>query len=93
MKVVVDVPESMYKYYTTHIGSGELKVEEDILGRLLNNGIVLPKGHGKLIDADEEIKCAKKWIDHPDKYISQRNKDFIYYLETTEAVIPADNEE
>lgn len=92
MEVVINIPDSMYEYYKTHIDSGELKVEEDILGRLLNNGKVLPKGHGRLIDADKEIKCARKWIEHPNQYISQRNKDFIYYLEKTEAVIEADKE-
>ena len=66
--------------------------ERNILIRTIGNGTPLPKGHGRLVDADEEIKYARKWIKHPNQYISQRNKDFIYYLEKAETVIPADNE-
>lgn len=50
----------------------------------------VPTPHGKLIDADELIRIAEKWIDHPDPYISQRNKDFIYFLKTADAVIEAE---
>lgn len=50
----------------------------------------VPTPHGKLIDADELIRIAKKWIDHPDPYISKRNKDFIYFLEKADAVIEAE---
>lgn len=50
----------------------------------------VPTPHGRLIDADELIRMAKKWVDHPDPYISQRNKDFIYFLEKEDAVIEAE---
>lgn len=85
MKVLIDIPENDYylacKYPNALIAT---------YAHYIKDGTVLPKGHGRLIDADEEIKYARKWIKHPNQYISQRNKDFIYYLEKAETVIPAD---
>lgn len=49
--------------------------------------------HGRLGDLDDIIKRAKKWLDHPDEYISQRNKDMIYILEKEDAIIPASGTE
>ena len=46
--------------------------------------------HGRLIDADEQIKLAKKWIPHPDAYIEKRNADMVYYLEQADTVIEAE---
>ena len=51
--------------------------------------VSVPEPHGRLGDLDDIIKRAKKWIDHPDEYISQRNKDMIYILEREDAIIPA----
>ena len=53
----------------------------------------VPEPHGRLGDLDDIIKRAKKWLDHPDEYISQRNKDMIYILEREDAIIPASEEE
>lgn len=53
----------------------------------------VPEPHGRIGDLDDIIKRAKKWIDHPDEYISQRNKDMIYILEREDAIIPASEEE
>ena len=52
----------------------------------------VPEPHGRLGDLDDIIKRAKKWIDHPDEYINQRNKDMIYILEREDAIIPASEE-
>lgn len=50
----------------------------------------IPTPHGRLIDADEQIKIAKKWIPHPDAYIGKRNADIVYYLEQADTVIEAE---
>lgn len=55
--------------------------------------ISVSEPHGRLGDIDEIIRRLKKWQDHPDKYISQRNKDMIYILEKEDAVIPASGKE
>lgn len=56
MRVVIDIPEEEYEYVWCkgHIGS---------LGNMSNyitNGEPLPKGHGRLIDADALINSIEK---------------------------------
>lgn len=50
----------------------------------------VPTPHGRLIDADEQVKLTKKWIPHPDAYIEKRNADIVYYLEQADTVIEAE---
>jgi len=47
MKIVIDIPE---EYYNLLKGFDDEKCSMDML--LLKNGTPLPKGHGRLIDAD-----------------------------------------
>lgn len=58
MQIVIDIPEQIYKELTeTAIIVTEaypLTIE-----RALTEGIALPKGHGRLVDADELIKDFK----------------------------------
>lgn len=59
MKIVIEIPKSVKQTF-------DKATEEDIygtyydynsfIGRAIKNGTPLPKGHGKLIDADELIK-------------------------------------
>ena len=99
VKLVIEIPEEQYSIILKTITGIREETrrngyaENDVVSigwTAIADGKVLPRGHGRLIDADEEIKCARKWIEHPDKYISQRNKDFIYYLGKAETVIEAD---
>ena len=53
----------------------------------------VPTPHGRLIDADTMTKEIKRWKDHPNKYIRNRNKDFIFYLNNAETVIEAEVKE
>ena len=46
MKIIIDVPEDVYNYIKTH-DTGGVVVDEAI-----KNGTLLPKGHGRLIDAE-----------------------------------------
>ena len=93
MQIVIDIDEKTYndlkkgKIYTSVRDVPQESVDA------IKNGTPLPKGHGGLIDVDDLIKRAKQYIDSPDKYISQRNKDFVYYLELEEVIIPADKAE
>ncbi len=51
MKLVIDIPEDYYKAIK------EIPVEQSTADMLIiRNGTPLPKGHGRLIDADELIK-------------------------------------
>lgn len=91
MKLIIDISEEEYKEVLEDTYSGT--PYENNIFTIIANGKPLPKGHGKLIDVDDLIKRIKKFIDIPDKYISQRNKDFIYILAREEVIIQADKEE
>lgn len=63
MKIVIDIPEEMYKEYvfvTLCRGSG--KTITDNLLKAIKEGTPLPKGHGRLIDADalEKKMCDRE---------------------------------
>lgn len=56
MKVVIDIPEEIYKELKSYYKNitGGLVIHEAIA-----NGTPLPKGHGRLIDADALLSKAK----------------------------------
>lgn len=86
MKLVIDIDEDLYKAIRDC-------AEPQILSHIaIKNGTPLPKGHGRLIDVDDMLRRIKNFIDVPDKYISQRNKDFVYCLEREEVIIQADKD-
>lgn len=95
MELIIKIDDKDYEALNK-VGHNGLDFNDNLEGRVyraIASGTPLPKGHGRLIDADKEIKYARKWIEHPNQYISQRNKDFIYYLEKSETVIEADESE
>lgn len=50
MQIVIDIPDRIYKI----VQNRTLNITDDeILENALKNGTPLPKGHGRLIDADE----------------------------------------
>jgi hypothetical protein len=50
MQIVIDIPEEIYKDI---VKNGFIYDEDnEIVTHVIKNGIPLPKGHGKLIDAD-----------------------------------------
>ncbi|MBR0090589.1 MAG: hypothetical protein IJP92_02705 [Lachnospiraceae bacterium] len=51
MKIVIDIPEELYKAYK---GRPPMLGDEgmDMIAQSIANGTPLPKGHGRLIDAD-----------------------------------------
>lgn len=61
IEVVIKIPKSMKDMCEWHQdGICDLvDIETDILAEAIKNGTVLPKGHGRLIDADELIKELK----------------------------------
>lgn len=71
MQIVIDIPEEEYE---------EIIYSEDCglhtLTRAIANGTPLPKGHGRLIDADEidhymlpsEKQDKKTWFTHSEAY-------------------------
>ena len=59
MEIVINIPEDEYnKICSGHFDTdGYFKMN---LKEAFKNAILLPKGHGRLIDEDEAIKCIKE---------------------------------
>lgn len=58
MKIVIDIPENVYKFVTTEckdVAISETKAPIEYIIRGIIDGIPLPKGHGDLVDADKVI--------------------------------------
>ena len=58
MQIVIDIPDEVYKAYKLDFSLSFLNSDQQSFARgcLINgllNGTPLPKGHGRLIDADE----------------------------------------
>lgn len=51
MKIIIDIPEEAYKVLQSDEGVDWLGAEHIL--QAVANGTPLPKGHGRLIDADE----------------------------------------
>lgn len=77
-----------YMFYVWDVGFGDKPYIRHESCQLIE----VPEPHGRLIDADDMIKRAKKWQDSPDDYIQRRNKDIVYYLEKEDTIIPASEE-
>ena len=62
MQIVIDIPNRIYKI----VQNKTLNImDAEILEKAVKNGTPLPKGHGRLIDADV---LRKKWVfDRADK--------------------------
>lgn len=102
MKIVIDIPKEYYD------GIKDIPVEQSTTDMLIiRTGTPLPKGHGRLIDADELLEAIDTW----DKFgytagrnlirLNQDNKDmyeaYIHFedavncIENMPTIIPANN--
>lgn len=89
MKVVIDIPEEEYEICLSHRESIEnmIRVHKCFsLEYAVINGTPLPKGHGRLIDADATIKEFGEWTDEWDDFA-------IGCLKSADTIIEADKEE
>ena len=66
MKLVIDIPEKKYK----HIISQKLPCQQLPYGLsdIIKNGTLLPKGHGRLIDAGAFGKELHRYTEAPYQY-------------------------
>lgn len=56
MQIVIDIPEKLIELAQTELVMGG---DMPTIANAISNGIVLPKGHGRLIDADAFIKTME----------------------------------
>lgn len=86
MEIVIDIPEDTYKRHKWRVNN-DMCTELDIL---VANGTPLPKGHGRLIDADKlkfyeideiggeynpYLGCSKEQVDQAPTIIKSDKED------------------
>ena len=60
MQIVINIDDNFYKRAMVYKGE-QFPDNDDLLSALItavNNGVPLPKGHGRLVDADEILNHA-----------------------------------
>ena len=67
MKIIIDIPEEEYR----KVQNGRASIS--MMRNTIRNGIPLPKGHGRLIDADV---FEKRLMDARSYYIGEKADDF-----------------
>ena len=90
-KMIIDVPDNMQEMCKLHKeGICDLmNIEVDILAEAVINGIVIPKGHGRLIDADK-LKERYLYMSNDDTAIEGMEYVTKGMIENAEVVIEAD---
>lgn len=85
MQIIIDIDKKVYNEYM-NLATGRIPTYKACdIAWVLKNGIILPKGHGRLIDADAFIKqesCCG--------YIEDMDID--YFKQKTPTIIEADKE-
>lgn len=84
MQIVIDIDEEIYEWCKR---SGYV-AEEDAneVGEAIHNGTPLPKGHGRLIDADE-LKTHKYYDGR-----AHENAVAVAYIDWADTIIEAESE-
>lgn len=79
MKLIIDIPDEVLesKHYCRYFGAWSVKLSETI-----ENGTPLPKGHGRLIDADAYRKDM----------MDSREFNFFKILDMQSTIVEADKE-
>lgn len=100
MQIVIDIDEDLYdtiknlEVFITTQRSGKRIINGSI--NAIKNGIRLPKGHGRLVDADAMAKILRE-----SEYYQEKRGDFYgaevtsrvkNFIEDTDTVIEADKE-
>lgn len=62
MRIVIDIPEEIYNHTQEYEVGGFSQENDTKLFMAIKNGTPLPKGHGRLIDADELKKDNEEYI-------------------------------
>lgn len=57
MQIVIDIPKEQYSLIMQSHRSGVARfIDKEAMMYAIKNGTLLPRGHGRLIDADELLK-------------------------------------
>ena len=92
MQVVIDIPNNMKEMCRWHKDCicNLTSIEVDILAEAIRNGVVLPKGHGRLIDADAVLEQMRNTFDMQELYLPIHLKELV--IDEMPTIIEADKE-
>lgn len=82
IELVVKISEDVYRYAKKHNGSSMLTLRDEEMGMCMDaiaNGTPLPKGHGRLIDADElknDAQTMTEWNGDVFRCVTERTIDY-----------------
>lgn len=92
MKVMIDIPKESFNA----IKNGCFAFDDDIndLFHWIANGTLLPKGHGRLIDADKLVPdCQEDFVHYDDDEHNVFTAVGIAQIECADTIIEADKAE
>ncbi len=91
MKIIIDIPEQLYKEIRIHGRS-----DDDLVCSYIQEGTLLGNCHGRLIDADEAIKVLKSLGSRDyrrERGTIQEAIKMLSYDEYTSTIVPEDKED
>lgn len=92
MQIVIDIPNRIYKI----VQNKTLNImDAEILEKAVKNGTPLPKGHGRLIDADKTISkiCGSSCGCHLEECGQDKPCFSVTRIESAPTIIEADKAE
>ena len=87
MKIIIDIQDRLIKKVKDHYVN---PYEVDEICEAILDGTPLPKGHGRLIDADEIISEATKRMKYPENH--QYMECVIAHMKLAPTIVEADKE-
>lgn len=88
MQIVIDIPEDLYEGIERRDGALETEYVCDELMKAVDNGTPLPKGHGRLIDADalkmDTRVCGDRYLSKTSLFVANK------IIEQAPTIIEAD---
>ena len=79
MQIVIDISESIFNSAKHHYLASDISIPEllEEFTKALKNGTPLPKGHGRLIDADKTIAVAwQNFYKHENEW-EKKDEDYL----------------
>jgi len=92
MQIVIDIPEEIYMDIKEEVRTKVNTFEHiPFLHEIISVGTQLPKGHGRLIDADKVVAEAKERMKYPANH--QYMECVIAHMGLAPTIIEADKED
>lgn len=88
MKIVIDIPDGIYQDIESRDWKNTIWARDSLM-RYIHEGVVLPKHHGRLIDADEfQMKCFRR--NFSNQIDNHEMADINMLLHLSPTIIPAE---